>query len=301
MTRKMLLLVATIAGLGHMLAAHEEQASPAAAPAMALEIASATPNTAGGRGMMEMQPDGRFVATNATLRILIREAYQLQDFQIIGGPAWMASDRFDVVVKPRGTLPAAPAGGVPPVQQMLRAFLADRFKLNARLETREMPTYDLGFARADKSLGPGLRPSTVDCAAIAARGVPPQPAPPGERPRCGARGGMGRLTAGAFPMSQLAIALSQAVGRPVIDRTGLTGVFDVDLAWTPDQFRKGVAPAGRPAPPGIDPDGPSLFMAVQQQLGLKLDFGKGRVDVLLVEGAEVPDQPADSAGVDKGR
>lgn len=293
--RKALLIVAAVAGLSQMLAAREEQASPAAEPAVALEIASVTPNTAGGRGMMGMQPDGRFVATNATLRVLIREAYQLQDFQIIGGPAWMASDRFDVVVKSRGALPGAPAGGVPPVQRMLRAFLADRFKLNARLETREMPTYDLGLARADKSLGPGLKPSTVDCAAMAVRGGgPPQPTPPGERPRCGARGGMGRLTAGAFPMSQLAIALSQAVGRPVIDRTGLTGGFDVDLAWTPDPFRKGVAQAGSPAPPGIDPDGPSLFMALQDQLGLKLDFGKGRPQVLLVEGVEVPAPAADS-------
>ncbi len=294
MTRGILLTLAALAMTGPLLAGSEQAPSrpagqPAAPPAIALELASVTRNTAGGRGMMGMQPDGRFIATNATLRMLIREAYRIQDFQIIGGPAWISSDAFDVVVKARGEKPAPAVGGVSPVQRMLQAFLEDRFKLKARMETREMPTFELALARVDGKPGPGMTPSTVDCAAVARRGGPP-PAPPapGERLTCGMRMGLGRISGGAVPLPQLAVALSQVVGRPVVDRTGLTASFDVDLTWTPDQFRKDRLPAGAPVPPGVDPTGPTVFMAVQNQLGLKLDFGKGSVPALVIESAEPP-------------
>jgi len=270
----------------------QSQAPSADTPAF--EVASVKPNKSGdGRVMIGMQPGGRFTATNVPLRMLIRNAYQLQDAQLVGGPDWIASDRFDIMAKAEGDPPPTPPGTAGPIQLMLRTLLADRFKLVVHNETRELPIYALVLARSDGRLGPQLRPAAVDCAAMAAargRGGPPPALPqPGERPTCGMRIGPGQMAGGGFPLSQFATTLSQFVQRGVVDRTGLTGNFDLDLTWTPDfQGRGGPPPPGAPDLPPIDPNGPSIFTAVQEQLGLKLDSQKGPVDVLVIDRVEQP-------------
>jgi uncharacterized protein (TIGR03435 family) len=271
------------------------------------EVASIKPNKSGdGRVMMGIQPGGRLTATNVTLRMLIRNAYQLQDFQITGGPSWLAEDHFDIVAKaPEGEGTGDPfraeqTGQPSRGQLMIRSLLAERFKLVVHNETKEMPIYALIVARGDGKLGPQLKPSEVDCAALMAagrgRGALPPPGPPGPSgpggppPPCGIRIGMGNMGVGGSPMSQVANSLSMFAGRIVVDKTGLAGNYDFTLTWTPDQLPQ--RPPGAPEPlvngVPIDTNGPSLFTAVQEQLGLKLDSQRGPVTILVIDRAERP-------------
>jgi uncharacterized protein (TIGR03435 family) len=299
-------LVAVLAG-GAALGAQAPQTPREPPPGgWAFEVASIKPNNSGdGRVMMQMQP-GQLRATNVTLRLLIRNAYNLQEFQISGGPSWMGSDHFDLIAKmPEGfqQTPGPPpaAGGAPsPLQLMMRALLADRFKLAAHNETKDAPIYALIVARSDGKLGPQLKKSETDCAALlaAARGrgpgaMPPPPGGPGRGPDnfpCGIRIGPGALTMGGSPLPNFAQSLGMFAGRIVLDRTGLTGAYDINLTWTPDQMAQ--RPPGAPDPQingvAVDPNGPSLFTAVQEQLGLKLDSQRGPVEMLVVDRAEKP-------------
>jgi uncharacterized protein (TIGR03435 family) len=168
-----------------------QSAAPAVA-SQAFEVASVKPNKSGdGRIFFQMQPGGRFTATNVPLRELIRFAHGIQTFQLVGGPDWIGSERFDIMAKAEGDLPPSPPGGSPgPMQMMVRTLLVERFKLAVHNETRDLPVYALVMARVDGRLGPQLRASQVDCAALmaAARGrggPPPAPPRPGERPPCG--------------------------------------------------------------------------------------------------------------------
>ncbi|MGH9140147.1 MAG: TIGR03435 family protein [Vicinamibacterales bacterium] len=292
-------LIASLAGAVALAAQVPQEPPPGG---WAFEVASIKPNSSGdGRVMMQNQP-GRFVATNITLRLLIRNAYQLQDFQITGGQGWIGSDHFDINAKVpdelRAMAPPAPGSGPGPLQLMMRALLAERFKLAVHNETKDSPIYALVLARSDGKLGSGLRKSNVDCAAVfaaaRARGgaMPPPGPPPGERMPCGMRVGPGNLSGGGALMPQFANTLGMFAGRIVLDRTGLQGAYDVDLTWTPDQMPQ--RPPGAPDQPvqfngaSIDPNGPSLFTAVQEQLGLKLDSQRGPVDILVIDRAEKP-------------
>ena len=293
------LLVAAAAVLAAALPSAQGPQAPAGAPAF--EVASIKPNNSGdGRTMMQNQP-GRYVATNVTLRLLIRNAYQLQDFQITGGPSWLASDHFDINAKVpdefRAMAPPAPGSGPGPLQLMIRALLVERFKLVVHNETKDSPIYALILARADGKLGPGLKKSNVDCAAVFAAGrarggAMPPPPQPGERMQCGMRIGPGNVMGGGALMPQFANTLGMFAGRIVVDRTGLEGAYDVDLTWTPDQMPQ--RPPGAPDGPvqfngvAIDPNGPSLFTAVQEQLGLKLDSQRGPVEMVVIDSVEKP-------------
>ncbi|HKT80640.1 MAG TPA: TIGR03435 family protein [Vicinamibacterales bacterium] len=251
------------------------------------EVASVRPNKSGANVMrIGMQPGGRFTAENVPLRQLVRFAYQLQDFQIVGGPDWVKDIRYDVVAKAENDVPPAQPGTVGPLQLMVRALLADRFKLKVHDEEREMPIYALVVARADKKLGDKLTPAAVDCQAMMAQrnGPPPAPAPNG-RPTCGMRIGPGQMMGGGFPISQLASALSPMVQRYVVDRTGLTGNYDLEMTFTQEQSFP--APGGA-AVPAVDPSGPSIYTALQEQLGLKLESQRGQVKVLVIDAAEQP-------------
>jgi len=253
------------------------------------EVASVKPNGSGdGPNRLALQPGGRITAENMSLRNLVRFAFQVQDFQLVGGPEWIAKERFDIVAKAEHDITPAPPGTTGPGQLMLRSLLADRFKLAIHQEKRELPVYALVVARSDGRLGPQLQRSTVDCQAIVAaqlgRGGP-APMVNG-RPQCGMRNAPGTLLGGGFPLSQLLTALSPFVQRTVVDRTGLTGNFDVELHWTPEQIL--TPPPGAPPLPPIDPNGPSLFTAIQEQLGLKLESTKDSVDVLVIDHMERP-------------
>jgi uncharacterized protein (TIGR03435 family) len=282
---------ATLLALGVLTAAQPLVQSPAPPT---FEVASVRLNR-DGNGLIAVgfEPGGRFRATNTPLRLLIRLAYQVQDFQIVGGPGWIDSERFDIVAKAEGVPP------LPQIRLMLRSLLEDRFKLVARSETRELPIYALVIARADGKTRPELRPSGAECAPLTLwPGAPPPPPPPAGpanpgrgAPRCPSMFVPGRTSARAVTMAQLATTLSQFVSRFVIDRTGLSGNFDFDLQWTPDQLPLGPpggAVPGAPGPPPVDLNGPSIFTALQEQLGLKLEPQRGPVDVLVIDRAEQP-------------
>jgi uncharacterized protein (TIGR03435 family) len=252
----------------------------------AFEVASVKPHRSDDqRVMMVAQPGGRFTATSIGLRLLIRTAYQLQDDQIAGGPNWLTSDRFDIVAKS--------ADGAPQYQLlgMIQALLADRFKLAVHHETKELPIYALVVARSDGTLGSQLRRNDCD----PSRDNPPGPPDPTRQRPCGSiSNGIGRLTIRAMPMAQILQFLSSSVNRVVLDRTGLAGNFDVDLQWTPDltQGPSGGSPLGQSTVvngQAVDPNGPpSIFTALQEQLGLKLESTKWPVDVLVIDHVQQP-------------
>jgi uncharacterized protein (TIGR03435 family) len=254
------------------------------------EVASVKPNKNAAAGVrIQIEPGGRFTATHVTLRQLVREAYGLQNFQISGGPGWTSSDTFDLVAKAGVELnfPLDRTETAPPslLSQMLRNLLADRFKLKAHIEERQMPVYLLTVARPDGRLGPQLKASTVDCAAQtadAARAGANQDA------ECFIRMGPGTLSGRLNSIRQLASILP--VGRIVRDRTSLQGPFDVNLRWTPDppSQNKADGPDLAPSIAPIDQGGPTIFTAVQEQLGLKLQSDRGPVEVLVIDSVEPP-------------
>jgi len=270
-------------------------AEPVQGEKPSFEVASVKPNRSNdNRVMLGNQPGGGFTATNVALRTLMIVAYQLQDFQIVNAPDWAGSERFDIAAKasvdggPATGLEAAPNPAL--FRQRLQALLADRFKLAAHNDTKQLPIYNLVLARSDGSLGPQLRPSSVDCEAATAanRGRGPGMPAPGARPSCGMMMAPGKFVGGSAQIPQLVQQLSVAVHRVVVDRTGLSGRFDLELSWTPDQMPAAVP--GGPTLPPVDPNGPSIFTALQEQLGLKLESATGPVPVLVVDHVERPSE-----------
>src|SRR5262249_54841840 len=157
------------------------------------------------------------------------------------------------------------------MQLMLQSLLTERFTLIVRQERREQPMYALVVARPDRRLGSALRESAIDCRTETARSPQNVGKGPAEHPdqsSCGIRMGLGSLVAGGATMWQIARTLSNLMDRTVEDRTGLTGSFDATLKWTPDQSTPGLAEKAKYVPT-IDRDGPSIFTALQEQLGLK--------------------------------
>jgi uncharacterized protein (TIGR03435 family) len=265
------------------------QAATAGGPVF--EAASVKPNRSGDlRWDLEPQPGGRLTATNATAAKLVRFAYDLPDFidLVFGGPPWLDSERFDVVTKADGDAPLAE------IRLMTRALLKERFKLVAHKETRVLPIYALVRARSDGRLGGQIRPTGFDCT-----GVPPPP--PGRAGfidagvRCGVFGfapgtslpsGRGGLAFRGVTMETFAKLLVPMVRRPVSDQTKLTGFFDGEF----DLVAEGPPPP--PPPPGMpdpfDRSFQTIFTALPEQLGLKLDSRRGPVDVLVIDRVEQP-------------
>jgi uncharacterized protein (TIGR03435 family) len=267
------------------------QTSPAGGAAPKFEVAAVRENTNNdGKVMIGIQPGGRFTTVGAPLWELMRLAFAVQRTQIVGAPDWTETARYDITAKAESEIQGTPPGGPPgQLNFMLQELLEDRFKLRAHRETRELPIYALTLARNDKRLGAGLRPSAVDCAAMRGRGGRMGPPPPGERPPCGMRVAPNQIVAGGVTLAQLTTMLSQFTQRIVIDRTGLTGTFDIDLTFTLDGVPNAPPPPpGGPPPPSADPNGPSLFTALQEQLGLKLESERAPVEVLVIDHVERP-------------
>jgi len=232
--------------------------------------------------MFGLRPNGRF-AMEMPVGALITLAYGIHRFQLIGGPAWLNTDRFTInAVEEDLPIPPTVPGTPTRMQLLVRSLLQERFALVIHNETRELPLSYLVLAREDRKLADRLRPSTVDCSAYLAERAkaakegapptPPVPSKPGEILPCTLMGGFGRITAGSAQMSNVASMLGNMLGRPIYDRTNLTGSFDIQLEYTPDQMPQ--LPPGATLPPGLtmpSPDGPSLSTALQEQLGLKLE------------------------------
>ena len=215
---------------------------------LAFDVASVKENTSandsGQWGIMPPTP-GRMRITNTPLRFILHYAFQVRDHQLIGAPEWTESARFDI----NATYQADAARTEDDTRSMLRTLLADRFGLKTHREMRELPIYSLVMARKDGALGPQLVRSAIDCEQWIAEkrpqmgaGTASPVAPGGKRPVCMILTSRRFITAGTRTMQDLLGPLQSMTGRPVIDRTGLTGAFDFDLQWTSGP----VAPAASP-------------------------------------------------------
>ena len=265
------------------------------------DVVSIKPNVSND-GLVSIQRTGsRYTARGVSLALLIRNAYNVQEFQVIGAPAWAQSDRFDIVATmPDGPDPAPVRAGAPSGQAlMLQRLLEERFHLASHAETRDMPVYALVLANSDRRPGPALRRSAVDCAAViaSARGRgngPAAPPPPGELPLCSSSVAPGTIIVRSQTMSEFATALSRltntgsSLGRLIVDRTGLDGYYDLDLHFTPDRIPN-FGPTGPPQGlPPIDPDAASIYAAMREQLGLKLESQRAPVAVIVIDRVEKP-------------
>jgi bla regulator protein blaR1 len=225
------------------------------------EVASIKPSDPSAGGFrIQTAPGGRLIATGVTVKFLIQQAYGIRDFQIVGGPGWIDTQRFDL----NATSDEATAGQRDAMQLRMQELLADRFQLKFNRETRELPIYSLVIAKG----GPRLLESTVG--------------PEGRNMGLG----RGKLVVKGAGTAMLAIQLSQTLGRRVVDKTGLTGNYDFKLEWTPEG--QPVGPKDGDAPPSVESSGPTIFTALQEQLGLKLESTKGPVEVLVIGRVEKP-------------
>jgi uncharacterized protein (TIGR03435 family) len=269
------------------------QSTPTAASGPAFEAASVKPNRSNddGRRQLLPQPGGRLTAINVPAAELIRFAYDLPGFQISGGPKWLNSDRFDVVAKAEGD------ASLTETRLMLRRLLAERFKLAAHTETRELPIYALMMARSDGRMGSQLRRAEADCArfpSLSADVVGIGPSPPNGPAGCAFFGfapgtdfpsAKGGLAFRGLTMAALAKIFVPMLRRSVIDHTGLTGYYDgefnfiAELPFPPP-------PPGMPGPK-FEPFA-SVFTVLPEQLGLKLQSTRGAVDVLIIDSMEQP-------------
>jgi uncharacterized protein (TIGR03435 family) len=267
----------------------------AQSPRLTFEVVSIKPNNGNdGRTMIGLMPGGRFTARNIALRELIVNAYRIQPNQLSGAPGWISNERFDIEAKPAGEVTQEQ------IPLMLQALLEERFHFKAHRETKDGPVYELIVAKGGLKMPlsadqtplqrPGAAPGGPPPGGP--NGGPPAGGPPpanfnGAMPRGGMRLGPGSYNATAIPVSQLINAMARSLSRPIIDKTGLTGLYDVDLKFTPEQIPRGPLPPGVEPPP-IDPNGPTIYTALQEQLGLKLDSATGPVELLIVDAIERP-------------
>ena len=242
----------------------------------AFEAATVRPNTSGEtRRQIEVLPGGRFNAINMTLWQILSIAYPIDgkfrdEINLTGGPGWINSDRFDIVAKAEGsprldtnkpgsTVTDVDRDAVERIRMMLRRFLAERFKLRLHHETRQLPLYELVMAKTDGGVGPELRKAAGNCGR-----------------ECGSirRMGPNKVVGTEVSLGSLAHSMSDWAGRTVVDKTGLTGPMDFSLTWSAENTPDSTAP--------------SIFTAVEEQLGLKLVPARGPVDVLVIDSAERP-------------
>lgn len=256
-------------------------ASVAAAQTPQFDVAAIRKNPLGGARVSVETPPGRFQATNTPLRFLIRWSYRIAEPRIVGGPGWIAIDRFDV-----SATASAEGWSGERTRGMVRALLTDRFGLAAHMETREMPIFVLTVAKPG-AFGQSLRPAAFDCSA---------PDTPSRmvagKVQCGLlvsqNGGSASLRGGGTTMADFTRTLGEYVDRPLVDRTGLTGRYDLELQFTADRSALvGATPPGG-LNAGADSDIAPLPTALREQLGLHLDSERGAVEVLVIDRVSQP-------------
>jgi uncharacterized protein (TIGR03435 family) len=277
--------------------------------ATAFEVASVKPsnpnpdpaNPLSMIALMMPQPGGRFTATNTPLRMVIMAAFELQqEAQLVGGPPALLAAKYDINARAANTEMIGKE-----LPQLLRTLLAERFKLKTHTETRELPVYDLVLARSDGRLGPDLKPSTSDCSkpdeALARQGAAlakgdvssfvgkPQPCSVSTDPSGGPLNLM--LRGDGQEVKQLVEILTQFTGRPVRDKTGLTGRYDFAMKLDLQMLLGLAQKLGANIPAGAaeripQSDGSSLMTTISEQLGLKLDSTRDSATVVIIDGVE---------------
>jgi uncharacterized protein (TIGR03435 family) len=263
------------------------------APALAFDVASIKPNKSTDEmTRIGLMPGANFVATNVSPLMLIRMAYGVEDNQISGAPSWLGSEKYDIEAKPNDfeanqLQKLSPQERSAAVGQMIQALLADRFKLTLHHETKELPEYVLVIAKN----GPKIQDAKPDDT------YPNGLKGPDGRPGAGMMRMMpGQITAQGISLADLARTLTGQLGSTVIDKTGLTGKYDFTLQWTPDVSQAPLMAGAGPGAQGpgaaapADSSGPSIFTALEEQLGLKLESQKGPVDILVIDHVEEPSE-----------
>ena len=262
-----------------------------AAQEPSFDVASIRPSQGTQSSDIRPTPFGRLTATNTTTRALILRAYGLVDAQLIGAPAWLNTERYEIEAR----LATAPPGGPEALIPMLRTLIVERFKLKAHPEMRELPAYALTFARRDRQLGSDIRATQADC--TKASTLTPDEVRAAVRdgwPQCGmayfvnfttttATGNnvKMRVRRSGITMPALATALQPLVERPIVDQTGLGGLFDVEYSYAPQPPTPGVESA-------FGPDAPAISVAMEEQLGLKLESRRLTVPVLVIDSIDRP-------------
>lgn len=280
--QRALVMCGCVAALSWPLFLGLANAQTSATPDPRIEVSTVKRNVSGEGPRFGAPSSGAFSAEGTTLRLLVQLGYGVQHFQLVNAPEWMKEERFDIVAKVEGVTGVLPHGAMAPA---VRALLADRFQLKVHRETREGPVYALVAENSGHKLQSveGMRPFGVT----------------------------GRYITGTMSMPFLANWLAWRVERPVLDKTGLSGTYDIQLAWTPDPDAPRLpAPTPPPppppppppsrsasagpvllphrTPPPADPNGPSIFTAVREQLGLRLDAERGPMEVLVIDRVERP-------------
>ena len=294
MARLALASTAITALIGPLVAGAVTAQQPAGITEAAFEVASIRRNVSGDsqERWPNPRPNGDIDVINLRVSDLVQAAYWVGDHQVQGMPAWARNTRYDISARldPRIAVAQPPSGGPPAWILALQALLKDRMQLAFHREIAQRPVYELKLARADGKLGPNMRPAEFDCdalkerAAAAARvgGPSPYPATTDTRIACGIRQAPGRYLQGGAMLIEFTAILSRMVGRPVFERTGLSGSWDFLLTYTPDALIN----TGQ-LPPA---DSPNLFTALQEQLGLKLEATSGPVEMFVIDRLEPPSE-----------
>ena len=256
-------------------------------PPTAFEAVSIKPLTGDAPLVSGPSSPDRFEDPDTDLTFLIRYAHDLFEYQVVGGPGWVRSKRWQISAKA-----PAPARG-PAMRALVRQMLVDRFALKAHTETRELPVYNLVMARGDRQLGPGIKPSIVDCMPFLT-GQRPMSESPREKESgmaaCSVGGSIskeGLLTPrlNGQPLSSLVRNLEASLQRRVVDRTGLKGNYDITFGYVDDNL---LAQSSLRAAAPAASEGPSLMTALQEQLGMKLESARGPVEVLVIDSVREP-------------
>jgi len=261
----------------------------------AFEVASIKLNKSNERARINGVPaSGRLVMTAFAVKGVIEGAYGLQPWELINVDSPVLSERVDIEAKTEH-----PVGSLAEMQQMLQPLLADRFKLVVHREMREMNALALVLARTDGKLGPQMKKTQSQCDALGTalirfaltpRSQTEERPKPNDSPPCGiGPGGAGRIIGTGLDMGTIVGLLAPSQRMSVVDKTGLDGRYDIDVTYTPEVFSAAaLRQRGGTLPPGVnvDPNGPNLFTALEEQLGLKLQPRKMLVPVLVIDHIE---------------